>query len=114
MCISVNSSRRRSLSIVGSISRDGDRYGCVECKNYHSSRKGWIAVLLLALIIVLLVGLWFRNEDGNTYTFPRNLSRIAYGVNVDISAMIAGSGYTVRAANGGDFFDLAAQLGINK
>ena len=82
-------------------------------KNYRSSRKGWIAVLLLALIIVLLVGLWFRNEHENTYTFPRDLSKIAYGVNVDISAMIAGSGYTVRAANGGDFFDLAAQLGIN-
>lgn len=80
-----------------------------------SSKKRWMAVLFLWLVIVLLFGLWFRNntEMGNTYPFPPALSKIAYGVNVDISAMIAGSGYTVRTVNGGNFFDLAAQLGIN-
>lgn len=40
-------------------------------------------------------------------------AEVAYGVNVDITAMIQGTPYTVRTANGGNFFDLAAQLGIN-
>lgn len=80
-----------------------------------SGKKRWLAVLLLALVVALLFGLWFRSsiENGNTYNFPPALAKVAYGVNVDISAMIVGSGYTVRTANGGNFFDLAAQLGIN-
>lgn len=44
---------------------------------------------------------------------PWTASKIAYGVNVDISAMIPGTPYTVKTTRGGNFFDLAAQLGIN-
>ncbi len=35
------------------------------------------------------------------------------GVNVDITAMIPGTPYTIKTASGGNFFDLAAQIGIN-
>jgi hypothetical protein len=83
---------------------------------YHfSGRKRWITVLLAGLVVVVLLGLWFRNSIGgrSMSTLPPSLSKIAYGVNVDITAMIPDSGYTVRTADGGNFFDLAAQLGIN-
>jgi hypothetical protein len=40
-------------------------------------------------------------------------SRVAYGDNVDMTAMIPGTPYTVTTVSGGNFFDLAAQLGIN-
>jgi len=44
---------------------------------------------------------------------PTSTTSIAYGVNVDMTAMIPGTPYTVTTADGGDFFSLAAQLGIN-
>lgn len=43
----------------------------------------------------------------------QNTATGIYGVNVDMAAMIPDTPYTVTAAHGGNFFDLAAQLGIN-
>lgn len=40
-------------------------------------------------------------------------AKIAYGVNVDMTALIPDMPYTIRTAKGGNFFDLAKQLGIN-
>ncbi|HLH60443.1 MAG TPA: cellulase family glycosylhydrolase [Ktedonobacteraceae bacterium] len=72
-------------------------------------------VLLLLLLSMGISGYWLNNVSDKPviYTFPPSLSKIVYGVNVDISAMIAGSGYTVWDPQGGDFFDLASRLGIN-
>ena len=80
-----------------------------------SMGKRIVSALLLGLVVILLLGLWFRSTAKNTsaYKLPGTLSKIAYGVNVDITAMIPGTPYTVRTASGGNFFDLATQLGIN-
>jgi hypothetical protein len=76
---------------------------------YHRSRAERAAVaLLLGLLFVILLA---------PYLFIRKPvwtpSQVAYGVNVDMTAMIPGTPYTVTTASGGNFFDLAAQLGIN-
>jgi hypothetical protein len=76
-----------------------------------SLAKYSVAVLLLGLLAALLFGLWFLN--GSVYKPPWTPSQVAYGVNVDMTAMIPGTPYTVMTASGGNFFDLAAQLGIN-
>jgi endo-1,4-beta-mannosidase len=64
----------------------------------------------------LLFGLLFiyAVKYMSTYKSPgMHSSNVAYGVNVDMTAMIPGTPYTVTTASGGNFFDLAAQLGIN-
>jgi hypothetical protein len=76
-----------------------------------SMAKGGVSALLFGLLAALLFGLWFIN--GSVYKPLRAPSQVAYGVNVDITAMIPGTPYTVTTASGGNFFDLAAQLGIN-
>ena len=76
-----------------------------------SMAKGGVSALLFGLLAALLFGLWFINGSG--YKPLRTPSQVAYGVNVDITAMIPGTPYTVTTASGGNFFDLAAQLGIN-
>ncbi len=79
---------------------------------YHFSvAKRIVAALLLVLLATLLFGLWFTN--GSVHKPLWTPSRVAYGVNVDMTAMIPGTPYTVATASGGNFFDLASQLGIN-
>jgi Cellulase (glycosyl hydrolase family 5) len=68
-------------------------------------------------ISALLLGLLFMSSIAGCIIvrklLPSASPNIAYGVNVDITAMIPGTPYTVKTASGGNFFDLAAQLGIN-
>lgn len=77
-----------------------------------SGAKRRMAVLLFGLLFIaaLLLALRFSSTTKSLLT-PS--TKVAYGVNVDITAMIPDTPYTVRTASGGDFFDLAAQLGIN-
>src|SRR6266436_9580660 len=77
-----------------------------------SVAKGSVSALLLGLLAALLFGLWFTTNR-SIHKPLRAPSQVAYGVNVDIPAMIPGTPYTVTTASGGNFFDLAAQLGIN-
>ncbi len=77
-----------------------------------SVAKGSVSALLLGLLAALLFGLWFTTNR-SIHKPLRAPSQVAYGVNVDITAMIPGTPYTVTTASGGNFFDLAAQLGIN-
>ncbi len=74
-----------------------------------------VSILLIGLLVALLFGLWFKNmaENRGVYPSKQTFSKTVYGVNVDITAMIPDTPYTVRTASGGNFFDLAAQLGIN-
>ncbi len=76
-----------------------------------SVAKDSVSALLLGLLAALLFGLWFANRSAHKPLWAP--SQVAYGVNVDITAMIPGTPYTVTTASGGNFFDLAAQLGIN-
>lgn len=79
---------------------------------YHFSvPKRIVPALLLGLLAALLFGLWFANRSVHKPLWA--LSQVAYGVNVDMTAMIPGTPYTVTTASGGNFFDLAARLGIN-
>lgn len=72
------------------------------------------SVALFALLVALLTGLWFNTlERKSFYPSVQKYPRTVYGVNVDITAIIPGTPYTVKTADGGNFFDLAAQLGIN-
>jgi hypothetical protein len=75
-----------------------------------SVAKRSVSALLLGLVAVFF-GLWFVN--GNVYKPLWTPSQVAYGVNVDMTAMLPGTPYTITNASGGNFFDLAAQLGIN-
>lgn len=82
--------------------------------NPFSGLRGSIIALLLGLLVLLPFGVWFKSTFiKTTYSSPWTQSSVAYGVNVDITALIPGTNYTVKTANGGNFFDLAAQLGIN-
>ncbi|HZU69409.1 MAG TPA: cellulase family glycosylhydrolase [Ktedonobacteraceae bacterium] len=79
-------------------------------------RKSNLFIIILLLLLSVGISAYWLNNTGArqaAYTFPRAISRVVYGVNVDISAMIPGSGYTVWDPQGGDFFDLASRLGIN-
>lgn len=79
---------------------------------YHFSVVKRIATaLLLGLLVGLLFELWITNRDAQKPL--RTSSQIAYGVNVDMTAMLPNTLYTVATANGGNFFDLASHLGIN-
>jgi hypothetical protein len=68
-------------------------------------------------ILALLLGLLFMSGIAAGTIFAKlQLSpspNIAYGVNVDMAAIIPGTPYTITTARGGNFFDLAAQLCIN-
>jgi hypothetical protein len=69
--------------------------------------------VILALLIGLLIIISFT-----TYLFIHKpigtpSSNIVYGVNVDMTAMIPGTAYTIKTVGGKDFFDLAVQLDIN-
>ncbi|MBV9230232.1 MAG: cellulase family glycosylhydrolase [Chloroflexi bacterium] len=69
-------------------------------------------VVLLALLVGLLIFTLVKN--GTIYMQPQVSSvPAAYGVNVDISAMLPDTPYTLTTGSGGNFFDLATQLGIN-
>jgi hypothetical protein len=76
-----------------------------------SVTKRRVSALLLGLLAASLFGLWFIN--GGVYKHLWAPSQVAYGVNVDMTAMIPRTPYTVMTASGGNFFDLATQLGIN-
>ena len=80
-----------------------------------SVAKRGVSDLLLGLLAALLFGLWFISTTGDrsVYNTLWTPSQVAYGVNVDMTAMIPGTPYTVMTASAGNFFDLAAQLGIN-
>ena len=67
--------------------------------------------LLLGLLAALLFGLW--STSGSVHQPLWTPSQVAYGVNVDITAILPGTPYTITTASGGNFFDLASQLGIN-
>jgi hypothetical protein len=82
---------------------------------YHfSGAKRRVPVPLFGLLLLFIVASLFELRFGGA---PKSLStpstKVAYGVNVDITAMIPGTPYTVRTASGDNFFDLAARLGIN-
>jgi hypothetical protein len=68
-------------------------------------------------ILVLLLGLWLISSIAGDMVFGKQQlstsTKIAYGVNVDMTVMIPGTPFTVKTTSGGNFFDLAAQLGIN-
>ena len=78
---------------------------------FSVAKRGVSALLLGLLLVAMLFGLWFINKS--VYKSLWTPSQVAYGVNVDMTAMIPGTPYTVTTASGGNFFDLAAQLGIN-
>jgi hypothetical protein len=79
---------------------------------YHFSvAKRIVTALLLGLLAALLIGLWITN--GGVHKLLWKPSQVAYGVNVDMTAMIPSTPYTVTTASGGNFFDLAERLGIN-
>lgn len=77
---------------------------------YRDSRaKSWPSALLL--------GLWLVSSISAYTIFARQQlptsANMDYGVNVDMTAMIPNTPYTVTTGKGGNFFDLAALLGIN-
>ncbi len=90
--------------------------------------RAWrkITVLLVLLFGLLLISipnnqfiykqiksLWTRAPSVKAAITNATDNSTAYGVNVDITSMLPGTAYTITTASGGDFFDLAAQLGIN-
>lgn len=78
----------------------------------HSRTKRiGIAIAALIGLVLLFAGIIVNVSVQKTQPTPS--TGIAYGVNVDILAMIPGIRYTVRTATNGDFFALAAQPGIN-
>jgi hypothetical protein len=78
---------------------------------YHFSvAKRIVTALLLGLLAASLFGLWINEGAHKPLWTP---SQVAYGVNVDMTAMLPGTPYTIATANGGNFFDLASNLGIN-
>ncbi len=78
--------------------------------NYRDLQaKSWPSALLL--------GLWLISSISGCTIFARQQlpipANMAYGVNVDMTAMIPNTPYTITTGQGGNFFDLAALLGIN-
>src|SRR5579859_4295243 len=69
------------------------------------------ALLLLFASIVVYINIY--KPTPNPIPTPKPLTGIAYGVNVDITSMVPNTPYSVKTASGGNFFDLATQLGIN-
>src|SRR5947209_2545436 len=86
--------------------------------DHHARAKFVLLILLLGLVLTGLLSL--SDAVGNVSIRKEPLPQLqrsetpsAYGVNVDMTALIPGTPYTVTTASGGNFFDLAAQLGIN-
>lgn len=81
------------------------------------SRTRHLSALLLVLFLLsaLLLEVWLISVVDMSASQPvsPDSGKSVYGVNVDMAAMIPDTPYTLRTANGGDFFNLAAQLGIN-
>ncbi len=75
---------------------------------HHLRTKSPISALLIVLLFMSIVVYAIGRLPRQTPS-----TNIAYGVNVDMTAMTPGTPYTITTASGGDFFDLAAQLGIN-
>ncbi len=74
----------------------------------HSQVKGIVLALPFGLLFIgIAVYVNVHKPPGPPAT------EAAYGVNVDMTALIPGTAYTIATANGGDFFTLATQLGIN-
>src|SRR5438105_15433157 len=70
------------------------------------------------ILLVLLLGLFFMSMAAGvsihkSVQTPSPSPKVAYGVNVDMTAMISDTPYTITTASGGNFFDLAKQLDIN-
>jgi endo-1,4-beta-mannosidase len=66
-----------------------------------------LLALLFGLLISSIISAMVIPQQRNL------LTNIARGVNVDMAAMIPGTHYTITTVNGGNFFELAARLGIN-
>ncbi len=76
----------------------------------RSSTKFIGIVLVVCLGLLLVSFIVFENAHKQGQMLPKNE---AIGVNVDITAMIPGTPYTVAPTAGSNFFDLASRLGIN-
>jgi hypothetical protein len=76
----------------------------------HSQAKSIVFAVLIGLLL-LFAGMVVYASVHKPQPIPS--TGIVYGVNVDMTTMIPGMPYTVTTARGGNFFDLAAQLGIN-
>lgn len=76
-------------------------------------RSRMLCAGLVALISVVSVGLVVACDIAPLPPHATGVSTLLYGVNVDMTAMIPGTPYTITSAAGGNFFDLAMQLGIN-
>jgi hypothetical protein len=75
----------------------------------HLPKNGSLLALLLGLLLVIsIVGYVIVHGPLSAFS-----THIAYGANVDMTALIPGTPYTVTTAHDGNFFDLAEQLGIN-
>lgn len=82
-------------------------------RNLMVNHSSWVKRTLLVLYFGLLLVIFLAPNLFIPKSTGINTSKIAYGVNVDMTAMIPGTAYTIRTAQGGNFFDLARQLGIN-
>jgi hypothetical protein len=92
--------------------------GATSSRNFLHSWKIRIVCALLLCLGVSLVGLaaydsfYGQAQTTSISTIARG-KNMAYGVNVDMTALIPGTPYTVSTARQGDFFALAAKIGIN-
>ncbi|MEO6887924.1 MAG: hypothetical protein ABI324_02900 [Ktedonobacteraceae bacterium] len=75
---------------------------------HHSSRT--ISMLLIGLLLTISVtSLWFIHWQKTMCP----ASSIAFGANVDMTAMIPGTPYTIQTVQNHNLFELAVQLHIN-
>ncbi len=81
------------------------------------SRTRYLSALLIVLLLLpaFLLEVWLISivEMNASQPVSPDSVKSVYGVNVDMATMIPDTPYTVMTAKGGNFFDLAAQLGIN-
>ncbi|MBV9688716.1 MAG: cellulase family glycosylhydrolase [Ktedonobacteraceae bacterium] len=74
--------------------------------SYWRKNKALLALLLGVVLIISIAGYAVVLE-------LLSVSSAHIGANVDMSAIIPGTPYTITTAHSGNFFDLAEQLGIN-
>lgn len=74
-----------------------------------SHKNRWYA-MLFGLLFVAFVGAGGTTVRASLQT---PTAHVSYGVNVDMTALIPNTPYTITTATGGDFFALATSLGIN-